>query len=239
MPYQAITRAELRSRLQEFWESKPFWTADEANRAINEALRFWNLLTGRWQDTMTLTTTVNTSSYALPSSILYRTRVAWNGLPLSSDSRESFENGRPRWRAETMTSGGDVPTRPTLWAPISLRQIAIWPHDLGHQSLEIDGVAATPVLGADGAFVNLSEADVSVLLGYGLHVVSLKKGGPYFAQTFKYFRAMLAAAGEENSLLTTSQVYRRVMGLDHRDQKPLRGAPSSIAQLAARASEAP
>ncbi len=232
MAYQAIDLATLRLRLQTSYESVPFWTATEADRAINEALWFWNLLTGRWHQTIVLPTTANTVDYALPSTLLYRTRVLFNNRPLSPSSREELNNGRIHWRTETTASGGDVPTRPTLWAPISLGWIYVWPADaVGHNALTVEGVAATPVLTLDTDKVDLAEADLSVLLGYALHAISLKKGGPWFAATLPKFKAFLAAAAEENSLITTSQVYRKVMGLDRRDQKPFKDVPTALANL--------
>lgn len=238
--YTAITLLALQGRLQTLYESVPFWTPTEATDALNEGLRVWNQLTGRWKARIVVPTTPGAVTYTLGGSLLYRTRITWNLLPLSPASREDLNQGRPNWRQETTASGGEVPTRPLLWAPRSLRTIDLWPADaLGHNSLLVDGVAATPVLVLPTDTVDLAEADVSTLLGYALHVVSLKKGGVWFQTTFAYFKAFLQAAGEENALITTSQLYRRVLGLDSRDLKPTRSAPSSVAEgLEALASQA-
>lgn len=233
MGYQSITLADLQARLTARWEGQVYWTTPEATLAINEALLTWNLLTGRWHQRIVVPTTANTYEVALPEALLYRTRVDFNGYPLSPSSREDLINGRPHWARESTTFGSPVPRRPTLWAPVSLRLIYYWPKDaVGGNSLTIDGIAKTPVLVNDADFVDLAEADISCLLGFALHVVMLKKGGPWWAATFPYFKAFLEAAGEENSLITTSQTYRRVMGLDMRDLKPLTGAPASVSQLA-------
>ncbi len=222
--YQAITLAELRARLQQYTEQTPFWTDAEADLAINEALRTWNMLTGRWHDRIVLETPpTGNADYALPNAILYRTRVLFNGSPLDGTSYEALMSAHPRWRVETTATGGDIPTRPRVWCPISLRTILIWPADAaGHNSLTIDGVANTPVLVADGDFVNLAEADVSVLLPFALHVLSFKKGGQWFSATAPAFANFLRAASEENQLLTTAQAYRRWAGLYKRDENPLR-----------------
>ena len=232
--YQAITLAQLRTRLQEMYEGVPFWTTTEATDALNEGLRFWNALTGRWKTRIVIPTTPGpTLTYLLPAPLLYRARVTFNGIPMSPSSREDLLNGRPHWYLETTASGQGVPTVPTLFSPRSLTTIDIWPMDaVGGNSLMVDGVAETPVLVADTDFVDLAEADVSNLLGYALHCVSLKKGGPWFQSTMGYFLAFLKAAGEENDLITTSQMYRRVMGLDNRWKvSALPG--SSVSQLAA------
>lgn len=236
MAYQAITFAQLKARLQARYESVPFWTEAEAGLAINEALLLWGLLTGRWKRRVQIATTAGNFDYGLPASLVFNMRVAWNEQPLSPASLEDFDNGRPNWRIETTASGGDVPTQPTLWAPVSLALIYIWPADAdGHNSLTVDGVSATPQLVLDADYVDLAEADLSVLLGCALHLVGFKKGGPWFQATLPYFVAFLRAAAEENSLITTSQAYRRFMGLFHRDFNPLSGAPSSVDQLAQQA----
>jgi hypothetical protein len=222
MAYTAITLAQLRAELQAKYESVPFWVDAEANLFLNEALRTWNSLTGRWKGTAVLSTTPSDAFYALPQAILYRARVLFNSQPLTPSSYTDLSAGRPRFRQETTLSGGDVPTRPTVWAPISLRLIVIWPADaVGHNGLTVSGVAQTPVLTADGDFVNLPSADLDPILGYALHVATLKKGGAYFSQSLHYWTEFLAAAAEQNQLITTSQLYRRWMGLDRRDLKPV------------------
>jgi hypothetical protein len=233
--YQAITRAQLRQRLTEFYEGVPFWTADEANTALNENLRFYNALTGRWKTRETLETTPGMRTAFVSAGLTYTTRVAFNGKPLSPTSREDLNLGRRLWYTETTASGYDVPTVVTLWAPRSLQLIDLWPADAaGHNSLLIDGVMATPVLLTDAAFVNLSEADVSALLGQSLHTISLKKGGPWFQTSLKYFKLFLAHAADENQAITTASIYRRVMGLDNQALKPVvsAGVANSTAALA-------
>jgi hypothetical protein len=122
-----------------------------------------------------------------------------------------------------------------LWAPVSLRAVYIWPADaVANNTLLFDGVAATPVLVEDGDPIDLGDELLGVLLGYGLHALAFKKGGPYFQATVPYFQAFLKFAGEENGQLKTSKLYRRWMGLDRRDQKPLRGAPTLIDQVVGR-----
>jgi hypothetical protein len=233
--YTSLTWSEIRERLKDRVEHKPFWDAEEALGAFNEALRFYNLLTGRWTDQASILTTANQYLYTVPTALLYRTRIAHIGLSLSPTSREDLNLGRYTWRSETTASGGDVPTRPMLWAPVSLRSIYIWPADaVSNNNLLFDGVAATPVLVEDGDTVDLGDELLGILLGYGLHALAFKKGGPYFQATLPYFRAFLKFAGEENGQIKTSKVYRRWMGLDHRDQKPLRGGSTLMDQVVGR-----
>lgn len=235
MTYTAITLADLRIGMEERWDSAIFWTPEEARLAINEALRLWNLLVGRWTARLTLSTGAGTVEYALTSSLIYGTRVSISGgLPLTDISIPELDLGRPTWRSETTTSGGAVPTVPTLWAPISLQRIAIWPATAGIlvNGLLIDGVAATPVLVEDADTVDLGQELHDGLLDFALHVAAFKEGGPRWQATLPYFTAFLQAAAEENELLKASKAYRRLAGLDRRrDLWPTRVGPTQLDPL--------
>ncbi len=233
MAYTATTWSDLRQDLQASYDGSPFWDNQEALDAVNEALLLFNLLTGTWRRTVTLPTIANQYEYVLPATVLYRTRLTFNSLPLSASSREEFNLGRPRWRTETTLSGGDVPTRPMLFAPISLQLIYIWPADaVGGGTLSVDGISNTPVLIEDGDTVDLGNEQMSTLLDFALHILTFKKAGSAFAATQPAFKAFLVAAAEKNSLIKTSTVYRRVMGLDRRDLKMLTGVATDLDQIA-------
>jgi hypothetical protein len=92
--YTSLTWSEIRERLKDRVEHKPFWDAEEALGAFNEALRFYNLLTGRWTDQASILTTANQYLYTVPTALLYRTRIAHIGLSLSPTSREDLNLGR-------------------------------------------------------------------------------------------------------------------------------------------------
>lgn len=232
MPYSSITLAQLRTRLKDRFERTVFWSDSQATDAINEALLTYGMLTGRWKRRVLLSTTARQYELALPTTMVYRMRLAWNNYPLSPTTLEGLDLGRPNWRQETVEDGGSVPSRPTLWAPVSLMLVYIWPMDVSnHNSFLVDGVSATPTLTADGDYVDLAEADVSVLLGFALHVLTFKKGGPAFAATQPLFKAFLEAAAVENSLITTSAWYRKFAGLDDHSLRRLKGQPASGAQL--------
>ena len=229
MAYAVFTWSEIRQRLKDCFESKVFWNDDEDLVAFNEALRLWNWCTAYWQTRVTQLTVANQATYTLSSSLLYRTRITFNSLPLSSSNREDLNQGRYQWRTDTTTTGRPVPTRPMLWVPNDLLHVVIWPADaVGGNTLTIDGVAATPVIVEDGDFVDLGEELLTTLLGYALHALTFKKGGPAFQSTMGLFQTFLQEAAEMNGQIKTSQIYRRVMGLDERGFKPLRGTPTLI-----------
>ena len=235
MSYTAFTWSAVRQRLKERFESKAFWSDDEALVAFNEAMRVFNLCTGYWRTRTTLTTVANQYDYVLPASMVYRTRMTFNGVAMSPSNREDLNNGRYQWRSDTTITGRPVPNRPLLWAPIDLYLFYIWPADaVGGNTLTIDGVSATPVLVEEGDTVDLGEELLTTLLGYALHALTFKKGGPAFAATMPLFQTFLKEAAEQNDQIKTSVVFRRVMGLDDRGFKPLRGASTQLDQMAQR-----
>lgn len=226
MSYQRHAWGELRLLLQTRYEAVPFWTEDEARAAVNEALAVWNLLTARWQRRETLPSVGGQIRYTASSLLLWRTRIEWDGVALISSSRSDLDQARPAWRSESTSSGPGVPSRPVVWAPISLRSFDLWPAGGPGHTLTIDGVAATPILAEDTDFVDLGDEHLTILLDYALHVLSFSKAGPAFAATQDLFQRFLQAAAEENSQLTASRIFRYLAGLDQaRAIVPLRGAP--------------
>jgi hypothetical protein len=237
VPYQTLTLADLVAGLDQRTDGVVFWTPEEAQIAINEALRDWNLLTGRWRRRLTLSTGAGTVTYALGATMTYGMRVAMAaGTPLIPTSVLELDLGRPTWRAETTASGGDVPTVPTLWAPQSLQTIVIWPATVGVgvNNLLVDGVSNTPVLIEDADLVDAGEEIVDVLTDYAVHILAFKEAGPRWRATLPFFQLFLQAAAEENGLLKANQAYRKYAGLDRRrDLQKTKGGPTQLDETAA------
>lgn len=238
MAYQSLTLSALTARMQQRWDQSVFWTAEEARLAINEALRDWNLLTGRWRRRITLSTVapvagVPVVEYALPATLTYGMRVR-KVAALHPTSILELDLARPTWRSETTSSGGAVPTTPTLWAPQSLQTIVIWPAVAiaGVDDLLVDGVAATPVLVTDGSFVDIGDEIVNILVDFAVHCAAFKEGGPRWLGTRPAYAAFLRAAAEENGLLKANQAFRRAAGLDRRrDLQKTHGIPNQVGDL--------
>ena len=237
MPYTTVTLADLKVFLAARWDASVFWTDEEARLALNEALRDWNLLTGRWRVRILRSTAAATPEVSLPAALTYAMRIRLTaGPPLHPTSISEIDLGRPTWRSETTVSGGIVPTMPTLWAPLSLTQIAIWPSTagVGVDNLLVDGVAATPVLLEDGDPVDLGDEVLDTVVDYALHCAVFKEGGPRWKATLPFFQTFLQAAAEENGLLKAHQAYRRMAGLDRkRDYARIREPGNQIQRLAA------
>ena len=232
MPHTTVTLADLKVGMTQRWDGTPFWIEEEARLAINEALRLWNLLVGRWHARATLDVVGGQVAYALPTSLTFGARVKVVGArPLTVTSTFELDHGRSQWRRETTATGGDVPTTPVHWAPEGLLTIDLWPAPAASQSqgLIIDGVAATPVLQQDGDFVDLGEELHDPLLDFALHIAAFKEGGPRWVATREFFVTFLKLAAEENKLLKASRKYRTFAGLDRRrDLTPTRPGQTRI-----------
>ena len=233
MPYLTTTLAELRTQLQTTYDAIPFWTATEADNALNEALQTYNLLTGFWKRRIVYTTVAGEVWITVPGTLTYNLRVAFNEQVLDPDSIAAMDLARRRWESETTTSGGDVPTRPRVWMPNGLNELAIWPADAaGQNSLVIDGLAATPVLTSDTQYLDLGQEDIDALVNYALHVLTLKLGGARFQGMLPKFGAFLTACADRNARLRGSNYFRWLLGRDWQTALvPLRAAGAPVPTL--------
>src|SRR5437016_1230975 len=121
MAYTAITLATLRARLQDRYDGTPFWSNTEANDAINETLRWFNLYTGYWRGSATVVTGVGDRFLSVSGTLTYRTRVTRAGKALTRKSIVELYRQRRDWRTQTTATGGEVPTTIREWAPVGLR----------------------------------------------------------------------------------------------------------------------
>jgi hypothetical protein len=214
MPHQQVTLAQLRASLQTTWEGVPFWTDTEATRALQEALRTWNLLTGQWRRLEILPAQVGEHLYALSSTMILPGRVNFSSYPLDMSSVPALNNGRPAWRGETAGSSG-VPSRPSLWAPVGLARIAVWPAPASAEAtFVVDGVRETPTLAADSDYVDLGQEEMGVIISEALHIAAFKEGGARWKATQSYHQDFLRSAAGKNGRLFASSLFRKAMGLD-------------------------
>lgn len=214
MPYTAVTRAQLRTFLETRTDAVPFWSATEANDALNESLRYFNLFTGYWRGTATALTVLGTPFVTVPATLTYRTRVYVTGRALTRTSIVGLYRWRRNWRTQTTSSGGGVPTVIREWAPVGLGQIAIWPRDAaGGATLSFDAVKLTPILTADGQNLDLGEEELELILAEALWILSFKRPSIMEAMQPKH-QKFLEGCLERNDQLRASAYYREQLGLD-------------------------
>lgn len=214
MPYASTTLATLRARLQDRYTGDPFWSATEANDAINEALRYFNLYTGFWRGTATALTVAGTPFVTVPGTLTYRTRVTRAGFALARKSIVELYRFRRNWRTQTTASGGEVPATIREWAPVGLGTIAVWPRDAGGTTLTFEAVKLTPVLTADGQHVDLGDEELTLILAEALYILSFKRPSILEAMAEKH-QVFLAGCLERNDQLRVSSFFRAAaLGLD-------------------------
>jgi hypothetical protein len=210
MPYQQVTLAQLLEQLESSYESAPFWTRPQAIRYINQMLRLWNLLTGTWKQKVLVASPSPSSPYVvIPGSLTYSTQVVWGptGQPLRPTSLAELDAGAPRWEEATGV--------PTLWAPVGLTLIAVYPADpTGGLPFLIDGVARTPTLAALTDFVDLGSQDATAIAHGALYPASFLRGAAALKAAEPYMREFVEAARQQNSRLSSSSYYRKFLGLD-------------------------
>lgn len=230
MPFTNTTLTTLLARLAEKYDAQPFWTADQARRAINEGLRIWNAITGMWRSA-TVTNTVPNDPYLFVSGTLVKgTRVSIGGRVLVASSLFGFDHGLTNWEGSTTLSGGVVPTEVSYWAPLSLTVIALYPADAavaGHP-ITIDGVRSTTILVNGGDFIDMGDDEINTLLGYALHVLSFSKGIEALTKTLPLKLAFFNAAAMRNDVFKASSLYRRIIGMDRsRFSQPMQAPPGN------------
>lgn len=214
MTYGTTTRATLRARLQDRYTGDPYWSATEANDALNESLRQFNLYTGYWRGTATAVTVANGVFITVPGTLTYRTRVTRPGLALARKSIVELYRTQRNWRTQTTASGSPVPTTVRVWAPVGLGTIAIWPaHAAGGLTLTFEAVKLTPILTADGQFIDIGDEELALVLDEALYILSFKRPSILEQMTPKH-QTFLQGCLERNNQLRASSYYRRVLGLD-------------------------
>jgi hypothetical protein len=224
MAYSQVTLVQLRAQLLQRLggAGAKFWTTAELNTYIQESLRVFNSLTGFWRTRLLLPTVANQVWYPVSGTVTSSLRVAWNNFPLNPVSMEDLDTGRQHWESETIVDGGDVPATPQLFAIGALNLIAIWPADTAaSNSLQVDGIASTPLLAADSDFIDIGTEELTMLLDYCEHAALFKEGGAEFAATLpsdenpgSILGNFLKQAAKRNATLMNSELYRLWMGGD-------------------------
>lgn len=213
MAYLQVTLAQLRAQLTARYTGDPFWVTQEANDAINEALRWFNAYTGYWRTTTTAVTVANTPFVTVPGTLTYRTRVYRPGRALTQKSIVELYRQRRNWRTDLTTDGGDVPTVIREWAPVGLGQIAIWPADPGGTTLTFDGIRLTPILTADAQFLDLGQEELNLLLAEALWILTFKRPS-LIAEMREQHLIFLRGVMDRNDQLRESAHFRQALGLD-------------------------
>lgn len=208
MPYQRFTLAQLRTQLEYRYDSSPFWSQSDADRAINEALLLWNGLTGYWRRTIVIMIPANDPYATVPGTMVQHTAVSIGGVALAQGSLFGLSMAQPNWRRETVATLG-LPTVPQCWAPIALNAFVIWPAIDVDSLVSVVGVRQTPRLFLDGDYLDADDSVVNTLLGYALHAAAVKAPASLLQRTQEYLVDFLEQAVERNQALRATDWYKR------------------------------
>ena len=213
-----VTLGFLVSRLSELMgDNTVFWGRDEKVDAINEALFLWQALVGEWKEVAwELSSTLGQTYYTLPRQVLSPTRVSFRTTPsdpwtpLTITSLPELDNGFVGW--ETANFGV-----PLYWFPNGIGEIGLYPApSIGgtlESTLKVEGYSENPGLYSDGDTLPLGEQEMVPILNYAHHYLTFKEAGAELSSSSEELKALYTAAVERNDTLTTTQFYRRTLGL--------------------------
>lgn len=212
----AVSLGVLKERLTELMgNNSTFWTDEEKRDAINEAICMWQVLTGEWlEQAWEIPLSPSSGKYIpIPRQLLSPTRVGFRAAsgsgafsPLSLTSLPEVDFGMTG-----LTDSLD-PNTPIYWGPNGIGEIFIVPAPLSGV-LRVEGYSADPRLFSDGDELVLGEDETVPFLLFAHHVCSFKEGGAEFGATQDELKEFVNEAVERNDVLTTTQFYRKALGL--------------------------
>ncbi len=201
--YALTSIGTILTRLQQRTQApaSSYWAEQEYLYAINEALRFWQALTGD------LTATIYVGSANLdgawlevPRQLIGVNRVSVAGRPLAQEELGSIDYSRPNWETSTGT--------PKLWIPDGTTRIGIFPRPSTPVVFLLEGPAEANNLGV-GDFVNLGNEELTDILDYCLHYLSIKEGSPEMDSTMSGMKQLVLAGAERNQQLRKTNLFKK------------------------------
>ena len=202
--YTRVTLLDIKERLTEkVGNNSVFWTEDEKKDAINEALCIWQLVTGDFIKPFSIPVVSGTVFYDTPKQICSTNRILWNGTPLTDISVWELDLSFLDWQ----TSAGT----PQYWAPVGIDKFALYPQPTTG-SIRLEGYAESVRLMADGDFLQLGDEELTRLLDYAHHYLTLKEDVSELQATQGGLQRFFVAAALRNARLASSSFYRRLLG---------------------------
>ncbi len=177
----SFTLGEIQTLIYDRLEGNTLlYTEPELTAVINECLRVTNLFTGYNETSIILPnfTVANQLVYDVPESILFITRVAFEGQDLDKIGLIRIAQDYRYWATDTSDTYG--PT--ARWIPIGITKFALHPIDaVGGADVTITGVVEPTLLVAADDVVSLDDEFVTLIVEYCGHRLVLKEGGKAFA----------------------------------------------------------
>jgi hypothetical protein len=185
-----------------------FWTNDELNDYIVEALRIWNVLTGYWKASQTVTVPAGTLFYSLPdnlSNFLALSRIEVASSHLNQVSLQELDSARPEWQYAAAAALSEA-------ALIGLDRIAFSPPPDADISVTFFYIRTAIVPVADTDFIQLSEEELKPILDFVTFIATLKEGGDELQTNVPLLKSFLHQCSLYNSKLNSISVFRKLLG---------------------------
>jgi len=236
MAYARVTLSDLRSQLADLLKTNStFWTQEEQDAAINEAISVWQLMTGETVIYITQSITTTTGNiYSIPTThtsgiALSVLRVASaSDTPLREMSLGELDRGYYGWRSETAAATTQLPE---YWAPVGLAKLALYPRVGTTATLNLQCYADVSPLTATTSYIDIDESHLTKVLAYAQSLLAFKQGvgdGTVNASPLKDL--FLMAARERNRMLMETALYKDYMGQDEGKGEPAKPAPQQGAR---------
>lgn len=239
MGYARVTLAQLRTQLADLLKtSGNFWTQEEQDSAINEAIAAWQLMTGETVITVSqaiTATTTNSFSVATTDSagtVLSVIRVT-GGQTTPGTLRElsvvELDQGFYGWRTETASS---TTQQPAYWVPIGISSVWVYPRvGAVTNTYYLQCYADAVPLTATTSYIDIDESWLTRVLAYAQSLLAFKQGiGDGTDNTKALKELFLTAAQERNQLLMETALYKNYMGHDDSKGEPGQAAPQQGAR---------
>lgn len=178
----STTLSSLSSRIYSRLDNNStLYTQTEVTAAINENIRYINVVTGYIQGTGTVNTVSNQFWYSTPAGIIVPTRLQWNGVFLEKVGLNQLGLRYANMLTET-TSNQGLPV--SEWACSGLRTFAIHPADsVASNTLVMTGVIEPTPLAAAGDVVQLPDEYTELVEDLAVVYLTLKEGAQIFQQS--------------------------------------------------------
>jgi hypothetical protein len=229
MGYARVTLADLRTQLADLLGTQGnFWTQEEQDSAINEAIAAWQLMTGETVTTVSqviTSTTLNKFDVTTTDSagtVLSVIRATINNNIQTSKLRElsivELDQGYYGWRSETSSTTTQLPS---YWVPIGITSVMLYPRVGTTSTLYLDCYADALPLTATNSYIDIDESYLTRVLAYAQSLLAFKQGVGDGTDNAKPLRELfMAVARDRNTLLLETALYKNYMGQDDSKGEP-------------------
>ena len=206
MAYAKTTFGDVISRLRKMTGNQSFYDDYELRSYINEGIRVWNLWTGYWRGSETLSSI--SGEFFYDTTLMKVLRVEVDSVPLEKDSIFNLDFGMANWQSV-------APGTPIRWFPIGLNKIGLVPAPIAGMSLTLHGILAAPVCTLRDDTIDAAEDVIGAILNYAQHIASFKSGGADFDASMSLLYKFVERAGIQNEKFRHTSIYRNSLGQDN------------------------